>query len=155
MSYEEHLLDTAGGVKNAIKLFDDENILVTNSDVFWIQENKKDIKNFISSYAANELCKLLLVEKEKATGIINEYGDFSINKGLLTRWEKGDKIFYYTGMQMLNLNIFQNFNDTNISFNELWDFQIKHYSLYGKVMKSRLFHVGDIEGLKKANLAIT
>ena len=35
ISYEKNILDTGGGLKNAISLFDDRNILVTNSDIFW------------------------------------------------------------------------------------------------------------------------
>ena len=43
ISYEKNILDTAGGVKNAMRLFDDENIIVTNSDVFWKKENEADV----------------------------------------------------------------------------------------------------------------
>ena len=61
ISYEENILDTAGGVKNAIKLFDEENILVTNADIFWKQENAKDVDNLISNYNSRDECRLLLV----------------------------------------------------------------------------------------------
>ena len=33
--YEPEILDTGGGIKNAIKFFDRKNFLVTNCDIFW------------------------------------------------------------------------------------------------------------------------
>ena len=38
--HEKNILDTGGGVKNAISLFSDSNILVTNSDNYWRKEYK-------------------------------------------------------------------------------------------------------------------
>ena len=62
ISYEKNLLDTAGGVKNAIKKFDDKNILVINSDVYLKKENESDVIELIDNYDTNDLCKLLLVD---------------------------------------------------------------------------------------------
>ena len=80
ISYEKNILDTAGGVKNAAQLFDYKDVLVTNSDIFWKEENKKDVINLISNYNSKDECRLLLVEKDKAYGIINKTGDFSLDK---------------------------------------------------------------------------
>ena len=37
--YENEILDTGGGVKNAIPFFKNKNLLITNSDVFWLNKN--------------------------------------------------------------------------------------------------------------------
>ena len=79
ISYEKNILDTGGGVKNAMKLFDDENIIVTNADIFFKRENEIDVSNLINNFNSKEECRLLLVEKEKAHGLINKGGDFSLN----------------------------------------------------------------------------
>jgi len=150
ISHEKNILDTAGGVKNAIKLFEDENIVVTNSDIFWRKENKIDVANLINNFNSKEECRLLLVEKEKVHGLINKVGDFSLIKDEVKRWNEGDKILYYSGLQMISLNILNNFISTKFSFNDVWDIQIKKNSLYGNLMLSNLYHVGDKNGLKEA-----
>ena len=150
ISHEKDILDTAGGVKNAIKLFDDEKILVTNSDIFWRKENKIDVINLINNFNSKEECRLLLVEKKKAHGLINKVGDFSLSNDYVKRWNEGDKILYYSGLQMISLNILNNFISSKFSFNDVWDIQIKKNSLYGNLMLSDFYHVGDKNGLKAA-----
>ena len=150
ISYEENILDTAGGVKNAMKLFDEENILVTNCDIFWKEKNEKDVINLISNYNLKDECRLLLVEKEKARGMTNKTGDFSLNKNKVKRWQPKDKVVYYSGLQMIALNIFKDINLIRFSFNKVWDFQIKKKKLYGNLMSSNLYHVGNIKGLNNA-----
>ena len=150
ISYEKSILDTAGGVKNAMRLFDDENIIVTNSDVFWKEENETDVADLINSFYSKEECRLLLVEKEKAYGLINKVGDFSLNNNLVKRWKAGDRVLYYSGIQMISLNILNNFILSKFSFNDVWNFQIRKNALYGKLMHSNLYHVGDKNGLKEA-----
>jgi len=150
ISHEEHILDTAGGVKNAISLFNDENILVTNSDIYWKKENEEDVIGLINDFNSKEECRLLLVEKEKAHGLINKVGDFSLKNNIIKRWKIGDKILYYSGIQIISLNIFQDFSSNKFSFNAVWDNQIKKNSLYGNMMSSHWYHVGEIKGLKEA-----
>ncbi len=133
-----------------MRLFDDENIIVTNGDVFWKKENETDVVNLINNFISKEECRLLLVEKEKAYGLINKVGDFSLNNNLVKRWKVGDRVLYYSGLQMISLNILNNFSLRKFSFNDVWDFQIKKNALYGKLMLSSLYHIGDENGLKAA-----
>ena len=150
ISHEKNILDTAGGVKNAMKLFDDESIVVTNCDIFWKKENEIDVTSLINNFDSKEECRLLLVEKEKAHGLINNVGDFSLNNNYVKRWKLSDRILYYSGLQMISLNILNNFTIRKFSFNDVWDFQIKKNSLYGNLMLSNLYHIGDESGVKAA-----
>ena len=150
ISYEENILDTGGGVKNAISLFNDENVLVTNSDIFWKKENEEDVIGLINDFNSKEECRLLLVEKAKAHGLINNVGDFSLKNNEVRRWKIGDRILYYSGLQIVSLNIFKDFNSNKFSFNAVWDNQITKNSLHGNIMLSHWYHVGDTKGLKTA-----
>ena len=109
-----------------------------------------NIKNLINDYQSDNECRILLVEKEKANGISNKSGDFSLNYEKVKRWTPQDKILYYSGLQILSLKTFNNINLTKFSFNNIWDFQIKKNSLYGNIMNSNWYHVGDIKGLNAA-----
>ena len=155
ISCEKDILDTGGGVKNAISFFDEENILVTNSDIYWTKKNELDVIKIISDFNVKDQCRLLLVTKKNANGINNKYGDFSFQNNLIRRWQDNDKILYYSGLQMIFLDILKNINTDKFSFNAVWDYQIEKKSLHGNVMTSNLYHVGDFEGFNKAVKANT
>ena len=56
---------------------------------------------------------------------------------------------------MIALDIFKDFNPTKLSFNEIWDFQIKKKKLYGNLMSSNCYHVGNLNGLNKVKYSLT
>jgi len=149
--YEEEILDTGGGVKNAIPYFVYDDIIVINSDVFWINQNIDDVTLLIKNYFQFNFSQLLLVDQNNAFGLSKNNGDFSLQNNFVNRYNHGDKIIYYSGLQIINSNIFNNFSDKKFSFNLVWDSLIKEGKLCGKVMKSKWYHVGDVEGLSKAN----
>ena len=105
---------------------------------------------YYNDFNLKEECRLLLVEKEKAHGLINKVGDFSLKNNIIKRWKIGDKILYYSGIQIISLNIFKDFSSNKFSFNAVWDNQIKKNALYGNMMSSHWYHVGEINGLKEA-----
>ncbi len=115
-----------------------------------ISDEKKDVINIISNFQLKDECRLLLVEKEKAHGLINKVVDFSLINDYVKRWNEGDKILFYSGLQMISLNILNNFILSKFSFNDVWDIQIRKNSLYGNLMLSNFYHVGDKNGLKTA-----
>ena len=67
--YEEDLLDTGGGVKNAIPYFNNNHIIIINCDVFWIDKNINDTKLLIKNYFKFCYPQLLLVDKKNAYGL--------------------------------------------------------------------------------------
>jgi MurNAc alpha-1-phosphate uridylyltransferase len=152
--YEKEILDTGGAVKNAAPYCKNQNLLIINSDIFWRQENIVDAKLLINSCLSNKLPYLLLAEKDKSFGIFKSEGDFILNKKKILRFKEGQDIFFYSGMQMTTLDIFNNFSKKNFSFNDVWDDLIAKEKLCGEIMKTNWYHVGDVNGLaivKKLN----
>ncbi len=145
--YEKEILDTGGGIKNAINHFENNNLIVINSDIFWRKDNLNDVKNLIYSYKNNMNPHLLLVSKNNANGIDKKNGDFNINNKKISRYNNEKFFFYYSGLQILSLNIFDHFSEKKFSINSVWDYLIKNSNLYGEIMNSDWFHVGDIQGL--------
>ena len=145
--YENEILDTGGGVKNAVRYSNSKNILVVNSDIFLRENNIKDIKKLIDKYEINKKPHLLLVGKENAYGLDKKEGDFNLNKDKISRFKDGQKIFYYTGLQVFNSDILKNFSKKKFSFNVVWDYLINKEVLHGNIMHSNWYHVGNIQGL--------
>ncbi len=81
--YEPTLLNTGGGIKNALSSLGDKNFIVTNSDILWKKENTKDVLKFINNYQKIETCKLLLAADSNFEGLKKSEGDFKHEGGLL------------------------------------------------------------------------
>lgn len=153
--FEKEILDTGGGVKNAISFFSTKNILVVNSDIYWQKNNLKDAMSLIKSFQKSNKSHLLLTKKKNSFGIDKKIGDFVITKGKICRFSNGDEVIYYSGLQMLKLSIFKNFTNKKFSFNDVWNYLIYNDSLCGKIMYSKWYHVGDIQGLNIAKKLAT
>ena len=67
--YESILLDTGGGIKNALNILGDKNFLVTNADILWKENNIKDVLNFIENYQDIQTCKLFLSNANNFNGL--------------------------------------------------------------------------------------
>ena len=148
LTHENEILDTGGAVKNAISYFKNENLIIINCDIYWQYENIKDAQILKKSFVDNRISQLLLVGKDNAYGLIKDKGDFILNNNKVLRYNKGDKFFFYSGLQILNTNIFKNFLYKKFSFNVVWNYLINKKQLNGKVMKSKWYHVGDIQSLE-------
>ena len=97
--HEPEILDTGGGIKNAIEFFDNKNFLVTNCDIMWNEHNLTDVQNFLDNLDEIQYCELLLSNKKNTTGINKNNGDFTLKDNYLTRWKKNDEIILFSGLQ--------------------------------------------------------
>ena len=142
--FEPELLNTGGGIKNALSYLGDKNFLVTNSDILWNDDNLKDINDFISGYKEIKYCKLLLVDNKKFKGLKKSKGDFKLKNHLISRWKINDPHLYFSGLQIINPNIFSQIKQDSFSMNLLWDILIKYNQLQGQITNSVVTHIGDI-----------
>ena len=142
--FEPELLNTGGGIKNALSFFGDKNFLVTNSDILWNKDNNIDVYNFIRNYQEVESCKVLLVKYKKFKGLRKNEGDFTLENNLVSRWKMSDPHLYYSGLQIINPNIFSQIKQEIFSMNFLWDILIKDKQLEGQIASSMVTHIGDI-----------
>ena len=142
--FEPKLLNTGGGIRNALSFFGNKNFLVTNSDILWNDDNVKDVNNFIREYEEIKYCKLLLVENKKFRGLKKREGDFKLENDLISRWKINDPHLHFSGLQIVNPNIFSQIKQDSFSMNLLWDILIKYNQLQGQITNSIVTHIGDI-----------
>ena len=147
--YEPQILDTGGGVKNSIMYFDSKNFLVVNADIYWDESNINDVNNFIDIIDQFESYFLLLSNKKNTIGIERSYGDFVVDNDYVRRWMEGDPVIFFSGLQILNPKIFENFESNKFSMNKIWDKLILEKKLKAKIMKSKLLHIGDKKTFNK------
>ena len=140
--YEPSILGTGGGIKNVFNYTKNNKICVVNSDIFFLKDNKKDLIKFLKDTDSITHGKILLSEDKNFYGLKKINGDFNISNGIVSKWAKGNDIIFYTGIQILSKNIFQ--NTTNIfSINNIWNNLIINKNLKGSFIQSKILHVGD------------
>ncbi len=140
--YEPTILGTGGAIKNIYKYTENNKICVVNSDIFWQKNNKSDVINFIKDYKNVTHCKLLLAKNNNFEGLKKEKGDFNMHNEKVLNWTKKDEIFFYSGLQIVSKEIFENTKDI-FSMNYVWNNLIKTNNLIGSVSKSKILHIGD------------
>ncbi len=140
--YEPVILGTGGGVKNVFNYSKNKKILVSNSDIYWHDENKNEIINFVKNINKIKNCKLLLVQDKNFFGLKRKNGDFKIKHNQIYNWKKNDELYFYSGLQIVSSNIFKN-TDKNFAMNIIWNNLIKENNLFGEVIESKIRHIGD------------
>ena len=149
---ENKILDTGGGVLNAIKNFSNDPFLIINPDTIWSKNYCDELKLLEKKFQLNKNCEcsMLVVNKVKSFDK-NFKGDFALVNDFITRC--GENCDYiYTGMQIINPKAFENCKDKVFSINNIWDQLIKEKKLFGVTSENEFYHISTLniyENLKK------
>ncbi len=149
ISYEKNILDTGGGIMNAISFFQGEDFLVLNSDTVWTLRYQKELSRLIEIFENGKSKAALLLAKKENSFDPNFMGDFDLdNKNFIT---KKNKQYIFTGCQLLNPNIFENYKKKIFSMNEIWQDLIAKHSLNGFLSEQKFLHATDLNIFNKLN----
>ncbi len=141
------ILDTGGGILNLIDNSNQNDFLVFNPDTIWNESYVSEIQNMEKFYYENKIKNVLMVVEKSKSFDQRMKGDFSLEKNILTK--SADKKFIYTGCQILNKNIFENYKVENFSINKIWEEMIIKNKLYGYKSEGKFTHLTDLEIYKK------
>ena len=152
ISHELEILDTGGGILNALSFFKNENFIVLNSDTVWVKNYSNDLKKLIHIFEQGKNKAALMLATKENSFDKNLQGDFDINN--LNFLRKSIKNYIYTGCQILNPIIFK--NKTGIfSMNIIWDELIKEDSLNGLISSVPFLHATDLNIFNQLNSSKT
>ena len=143
---KEKILDTGGGVLNALKYFSNEPFLVINPDTIWNSSYLDELRLMEKVFFENKKnqCSLLVVNKKKSFDKSFK-GDFDIKNNIINRKDKGDLDYIYTGLQIIKPEVFSNLNTKIFSINMIWDKLIENDHLFGLESKLDFLHVSTLE----------
>ena len=74
-------------------------------------------------------------------------GDFNLMDHHLKKNDKNS--FIYTGCQIINKNLFENYQVRNFSISEIWNKLLKENELYGYESKKNFYHLTNLKVYKK------
>jgi len=142
---KEKILDTGGGVLNAIQHFSNEAFLIINPDTLWnyhyLEELKLMQKKFFEN---NKKCLLLVVNKKKSFDQLSK-GDFNLKNNLISRKEGDNLDYIYTGLQIIESAVFANINEKVFSINKIWDKLITSNKLHAIESNIDFLHVSTLD----------
>ena len=148
---KEKILDTGGGILNSIKYFN-ETFLCINPDTIWNLDYVKELVQMEKEFFLDKKkCLMLVVSKAKSFDK-NLKGDFNLENKLITRKNKESQKYIYTGLQIIEPEVFTNIKEKVFSINKIWDELIKSKELFGIESNINFLHVSTLEIYKNLNI---
>jgi N-acetyl-alpha-D-muramate 1-phosphate uridylyltransferase len=150
------LLDTGGGVVNALPMLGGEPFFVLNSDSFWVESDEPALSRMRKAWNDTDMdCLLLVCPLERCVGF-DGHGDFSIDArgALVRRRGNDDHPVVYIGCYLVHPRIFAGAGTGAFSMNILWNRAIAAGRLYGLVHDGLWLHVGTPDAIPLAEAAL-
>jgi len=147
----KQLLETGGGVINALPLIEDETFLIVNSDNLWVDGPVDSIQLLEQRWDEAAMDALLLVVPFSQAHCHPGVGDFVMDPmGRLARRAPGKPApFVYTGVQIVSRRLFRDAPDGAFSMNILWNRAIAEGRVFGLVHEGLWFDVGTPPAIAK------
>ena len=143
---KDNILDTGGGVLNAIKHFENEAFLIINPDTIWNFDYLKELKFMEKIFFENKKNKCLMLVVNKSRSFDQDIkGDFNLENSLISREKKNNLKYIYTGMQIIKPEVFSGIDASVFSINKIWDRLINNDELYGVESNIDFLHVSTFE----------
>ena len=141
------ILNTGGGILKMINSSSDSDFLTFNPDTFWNLSYLNHIKEMEKFYFSKNIKNLLMVVNKNLSFDKDLKGDFSLTGHYLKKNDVNG--FIYTGCQIINKSLFENYQVRNFSIFEIWNKLLKENELYGYESKKNFYHLTNLEIYKK------
>jgi N-acetyl-alpha-D-muramate 1-phosphate uridylyltransferase len=150
------LLDTGGGVVQALPLLGDAPFFHVNSDTLWIDGVKPNLARLAAGFDAATMDALLLLASTAASVGYSGRGDFAMapDGRLRRRAEREVAPFVFAGAAILTPALFADAPRGAFSLNRLLDRAAENGRLFGIRLDGVWMHVGTPEAIAAAERAI-
>lgn len=148
------ILDTGGGLRNALPLLGAGSVITANSDALWTGGNP--VRQLLDAWQPARMDALMaLVPRQSAQGH-GGAGDFFLDAGdrLRRRGDAPEAPYIYGGVQILKTGGLTGFEDRRFPLSPLWDRMIAAGRLCGVVFPGGWTDIGTPEGLRLAEDAL-
>jgi len=157
ISRETELLDTGGGIKNALKHFNGQPFFALNADLPWMDGETPSLNHMADAWNAPQMDAMLLVMPTKAARGFSVSGDFALrsNGELYRKNTTPPRPYVMLSAQILKPQLFDEIAKKKFSNNIIWDLAEAQTRLFGVEHTGTCYHVGTPEDLQKANELLT
>ncbi|MEM9331584.1 MAG: nucleotidyltransferase family protein [Pseudomonadota bacterium] len=150
------LLDSAGGIINALPTLGEEPFFIMNSDSFWIEGFKPNLIRMAEQWDPETMDILLLLAGMCSAVGFGSKGDFTMDADgrLLRRSELKVAPFAYAGAAIIDPKVFLNAPQGPSSLNRQFDEALEKERLFGLRLEGLWLHVGTPDAIGQAEDAI-
>lgn len=143
------ILETGGGLRNALPLLGDGPVFTVNPDAIWTGANP--LQALRAAWNPAQMDALLMCVPVAQTVGYAGQGDFNVGRdGRLQRGQGA----VYGGVQIIKTNRLSEIVQTSFSLNLLWDMMLQDDRLFGVEHTGRWCDVGHPEGIEMAEKMI-
>ena len=125
----------------------DNNFLIFNPDTVWNKSYIEEINEMQNIYFLNKMNNVLLVVNKELSYDQNLTGDFELKNRLLNKNFK--KNFIFIGCQILNKNLFKEYQKKNFPISEIWNELLNKNELNGFESLNKFYHLTNLKIFKK------
>jgi MurNAc alpha-1-phosphate uridylyltransferase len=148
----ERLLDSGGGIKNALPHLGSNPFFIMNADSFFIDGPQNNLRRLADFFDPENMDALLLLAGGLQMTGYDGLGDFFMDaEGHLTRRvERVVAPFVYTGVGLITPSLFDDTPDGPFSLNLLFNRAIEKGRLFGLRLDGEWLHVGTPDAIAEA-----
>jgi MurNAc alpha-1-phosphate uridylyltransferase len=148
ISREAALLETGGGVANALPLLG-EWFFVVNGDVFWLDGKEPALARLAAAFEPADMDAVLLLQRTVTAVGYDGLGDFFLDPLGTPRRRSEREIapFIFAGVQLLHRRVFDAVAERRFSLNRVYDRAETSGRLRAIVHDGEWYHIGTPEGL--------
>lgn len=150
--HEDKLLDTGGGIANALDVLGDEPFYAVNGDTLWLEGGAPALEQLARRWDDSRMDAMLLMAATVSAYGYEGCGDFILKPDGRARrrleWEVAP--FAFTGIQILHPRLFQYAPQGPFSMNLLYDQAEASERLFGLRHDGLWFHIGTPQDLETA-----
>lgn len=155
ISREAELLETGGGVKNALPLLGDDAFIAVNGDSLWVNGLSPALVRLAAFWDDDRMDALLMLFPTYGAPGYRGPGDFFLHPDTSIRRRKEHEIvpFAYMGVQILHPRLFEGAPEGPFSLNILYDKAAEAGRLHGMVHDGMWYHVSIPEDVAETEAA--
>jgi len=148
------LLDQGGGIKKALPLIGDDPFFVCNTDAFWIDAARSNIRALAEAFDPDMMDAALLLAPTSGSVGVDWGGDFDLDaEGRIIRRD-GQKPYVYAGVGLMKPQLFAGVADDVFKLAPFFFEAARKGRLYGVVSSGLWLHVGTVAAIAEAERAI-
>ncbi|HXC89703.1 MAG TPA: nucleotidyltransferase family protein [Stellaceae bacterium] len=148
ISEEPELLETGGGVANALPSLGDT-FFVVNADVFWLDGKDPALLRLAHAFDPEHMDAVLLLQRTVSAVGYDGSGDYLLDPAGRPRRRREREIapFLFAGIQLLHRRLFDGWTQRAFSLVRLFDRAEKAGRLHAIVHDGEWYHIGTPAGL--------
>jgi N-acetyl-alpha-D-muramate 1-phosphate uridylyltransferase len=152
------LLDSGGGIVNALPLLGSDPFVVVNADTFWLEDPAaldENMSRLINSWDSGRMDIALMTARPDQAAGFDGKGDFAADEtGRLSRFKGAGDPLIYAGALIVDPAIFGTERPAKFSLNACFDEAIARGRLYGLPMQGLWLTVGTPQAIGEAEAAM-